>query len=258
MRELIEDAHNHRHDGYGRAQGHVRQALAKRFYKETGVSPVEGGFAVMLDGRATKTPGLKPIVVPVAALATAMAAEWAAQGEFIEPQSMPLVRLVNAALESGEERVVALREEIVKYAGNDLLLYRADAPRELVAEQERLWDAALVKTARHFGVSFQPTIGIIHQPQPETTLAKLADALRDEGLLVLTALVSITSITGSGLLAVALWHRLLSPDEVWEAAHVDEDHNARLWGADAEATLRREKRKRDFDAAVQMLDFLRV
>lgn len=258
MREFIEDAHRHRHDGYGRAQGHVRQALAKRFYKETGVNPVEGGFAVTLDGRATKTPGLKPIVVPVAALATAMAAEWAAQSEFIEPESMPLVRLVNAAIESGEERVVALREEVVKYAGNDLLLYRADTPQELIAEQERLWDAALVKIARHFGVSFRPTIGIIHQRQPETTLAKLADALRDEGLLVLTALVSITSITGSGLLAIALWHGLLSPDGVWEAAHVDEDHNARLWGADAEAALRREKRRRDYDAAVQMLDFLRV
>lgn len=258
MREFLDDAHNHRDDGYGRAQAHARQPLPKRLYKDTAVTPVAGGFAVTLDGRPTKTAGMKPVVVPVASLATAMAAEWAAQGQFIAPQTMPLVRLVNAAIESGQERVVALREEIVKYAGNDLLLYRADSPQELVAEQERLWDAALVGIARHFGVSFRPTIGIIHQPQPEATLAKLADALRDEGLLILTALVSITSITGSGLLAIALWHRLLAPDEVWQAAHVDEDHNVRLWGADAEATLRRQLRKRDFDAAVQMLDHLRV
>lgn len=257
MREFLEDAHNHREDGYGRAQAHARRALPKRFYKETGVSPVDGGFSVTLDGRPTRSPGMKLIVVPVAPLATAMAAEWAAQGEFIDPATMPLVRLVNAAVESGEERVLALREEIVKYAANDLLLYRADAPRELVAEQERLWDAALVRIARHFGVGFQPTIGIVHQPQPEGTLARLADALRDEGLLVLTALVSITSLTGSGLLALALWHRLLTPGEVWEAAHVDEDHNLRLWGADEEAMLRRRKRKREFDVAVQMLDFLR-
>ena len=258
MREFLEDAHSHREDGYGRAQTHARQALPKRFYKQTGVMPVEGGFAVTLDGRPTKTPGMKPVVVPVAPLATAMAAEWAAQGEFIEPGSMPLVRLVNAAIESGQERVIALREEIVKYAGNDLLLYWADTPEELVAEQERVWDAALVKVARHFGVSFQPTSGIIHQPQPETTLAKLTDALRDEGLLVLTALVSITSIAGSGLLAIAFWHQLLTPDEIWDAVHVDEDYNARIWGADTEATLRRQKRRREFDAAVRMLDYLRL
>lgn len=258
MREFLEDAHNHREDGYGRAQAHASQALPKRFYKQTGAKPVEGGFSVTLDGHPTKTPGLKPIIVPVAPLATAMAAEWAAQGEVIDPATMPLVRLVNAAIESGEERISALREEIVKYAANDLLLYRADAPRELAAEQERLWDAALVRIARHFGVGFQPTIGIVHQPQPETTLARLADALRDEGLLVLTALASITSLTGSGLLALALRHRLLTPDEVWMAAHVDEDHNLRLWGADDEAVLRRQQRRREFDAAVQMLDHLQV
>ena len=258
MREFLEDAHQHRDDGYGRAQVHAKRDLPKRSYRETAVVPVEGGFAVALDGRTTKSPGMRPIVVPVAPLATAMAGEWAAQGEFIEPESMPLVRLVNAAIESGDERVIALREEIVSYAGNDLLLYRADTPQELVVEQERLWDAALVRIARHFGIGFQPTIGIIHQAQPEATLAKLADALRDEGLLVLTALVSITSLTGSGMLAMALWHRLLTPDEVWDTAHVDEDYNLRLWGADDEALLRRQKRRREFDAAVQMLDYLRV
>lgn len=258
MREFIEDAHQHRDDGYGRAQAHAGRQLPKRFYKETGVSPVDGGFVVTLDGKPTKTPGMKPVVVPVAPLATAMAAEWAAQGEFIDPGTMPLVRLVNSAIDSGDERVIALREEVVKYAGNDLLLYRADSPQELVAEQERLWDAALVKIARHFGVGFRPTIGIIHQPQPEATLAKLAPVLQEEGLLVMTALVSITSLTGSGILALAFWHKLLSADEVWEAAHVDEDYNARIWGEDAEAVLRRQKRRREFDAAVQMLDFLRL
>ena len=228
------------------------------FTTPRGVAPVDGGFAVTLDGKPTRTPGMKPVVVPVAPLATAMAAEWAAQGEFIDPATMPLVRLVNSAIESGEERVIALREEVVKYAGNDLLLYRTDTPQELVAEQERLWDSALVRIARHFGVGFQPTIGIIHQPQPEATLARLAAVLEGEGLLVMTALVSITTLTGSGLLALAFWHRLLSADEVWEAAHVDEDHNARVWGEDAEATLRRQKRRREFDAAVQVLEFLRL
>lgn len=258
MREFIEDAHNHRDAGYGRAEAKARQTLPKRFYKETGVTPVEVGFATTLDGKPTRTPGMKPVLVPVAPLATGMAAEWAAQGEFIDPATMPLVRLVNAAIEGGEDRVVGLREEIIKFAGNDLLLYRADTPQELVAEQERLWDAALVRIARHFAISFQPTIGIIHQPQPETTLAKLAEALEGESFLVLTALVSITSLTGSGLLAIALWHHLLSPDEVWDAAHVDENHNMRLWGADAEATLRLQKRRREFDAAVEMLDYLRA
>lgn len=256
MREFLEDAARHMDDGYGRAQKHVRQELPKRFYKEVGVGTVGEDFAVTLDGRTPRTPGQKPVVVPSEALAAAMAAEWAAQREVIDPETMPFVRLVNAAVEAGDERASALREEVVKYAGNDLLLYRAEHPKELVAEQERLWDAALVALARHFGVSFQPTMGITHQAQPPATLARLAATLEDEPLIALVALVSLTGLTGSGLLALALRHGLLTADEAWAAAHVDEDHNIRLWGVVDEATERREKRRRDYDAAIGVLGML--
>ena len=259
MREFLDDAHNHREDGYGRAQKHAKVELPKRFYKATGVGMYpDGGFTVTLDSRATRTPGQVPVVLPAAGIATTMAEEWAAQGEYINPETMPTVRLINAALESGADAVPALREEIVKYAASDLMLYRADFPKELVAEQEAVWDAVLVKIARHFGVAFQPTIGIMHQKQPEQTLARLTEALQDENHLVLTTLVSITGITGSGLLAIGLWHQLFTPDHVWVAAHVDEDYQIGQWGEVEEAKERREKRRRDFDAAVAVLDHLRT
>lgn len=258
MRDFLEDAEAHRSDGYRDAQKHAGQQLPKRFYKEVGVVPVSGGFAVTLDGKTPLTPGRIPVIVPVAAIATAMAAEWSAQNEVIDPMTMPLVRLVNSAVESGEGKVEAFRDEVVKYAANDLLLYRADSPAGLVAAQEKHWDDALVRLARHFEVSFQPTIGIVHQPQPEPTLARLTAALRDEGLFVLTALNSITSITGSGLLAIALWHKLLDAEQVWTAAHVDEDFQQSQWGEVHEAIERRTKRRAEYDSAVLVLDALRT
>jgi chaperone required for assembly of F1-ATPase len=258
MREFLEEAEAHRKDAYRDAQKHAGRELPRRFYKEVGVAPVNGGFAVTLDGKTPLTPGRVPVIVPVAAIATAMAAEWSAQAETIDPMTMPLVRLINSAVESGEDKVEALRDEIVKYAANDLLLYRADGPAALIAAQERHWDDALVRLARHFEVSFQPTIGIVHQPQPDHTLAKLAAALRDEGLFVLTALNSITSITGSGLLAIALWHKLLDAEQVWAAAHVDEDFQQSQWGEVHEAVERKTKRRAEYDAAVRVLDALRT
>ncbi|HQZ13732.1 MAG TPA: ATP12 family protein [Devosia sp.] len=256
MRDYLEDADKHRDDGYGRAQHHAKQQLPKRFYKDVGVGTAGDGFAVTLDGRSPRTPGQKPVVVPGEALARAMADEWAAQGEFIDPATMPIVRLVNSAIEGGDERLQAFRDEVLKYAGNDLLLYRADAPRELVAEQEKHWDGALTKLARHFDIGFQPTMGIMHQLQPAPTLAQLGRALADETLIPLVAMVSLTGITGSGLLTLALRHGLMTPDEVWDAAQVDEDHNTRLWGDVTEASERREKRRRDFDAAVRVLEMM--
>jgi chaperone required for assembly of F1-ATPase len=256
MREFLDDAHAHRDDGYGRAQAHARRELPKRFYKDANAIPFEGGFAVGLDGRVPRTPGMKHVVVPSEALAKMMASEWASQGDLIDPETMPLVRLVNSAVEAGEEARPGLRAEIVKYAGNDLMLYRADAPEALVRRQEQMWDDVLVKLARHFGVSFQPTIGIVHQPQPGSTLTKLEHALEAEPLLPLTAMNAVTSITGSGLLALALRHGLLAPEAAWAAAHVDEDHNISLWGEVEEITERRAKRRKEFDAAVRLLEIM--
>ena len=258
MREFLDDADAHRTDGYARAKAHARQELPKRFYKDVGVAAVPGGYAVTLDGKSPRTPGLKPVAVPLEPIASAMATEWAGQGTHIDPEIMPMVRLINSAVEVGEEHVPALRAEIIKFAGNDLLLYRADTPQELVAAQERVWDAVLVKLARHFGIGFQPTIGITHQPQPAPTLERLAASLGEADVVELVALNSITGIAGSGLLAIALREGLTDAEEVWTAAHVDEDHNIRLWGAVEEATERRVKRKRDFDAAVRLLEMVRA
>ena len=258
MRDQLKEAHKHRDDGYGRAQ-HLNQVeLPKRFYATVDVARGEDGFHITLDGRPLKTPGKKiAVVLPVLTIAQTMATEWAAQDKVIDPATMPLTRLINSALESGEEMVPAFRAEIGKFASNDLLLYRADSPQELVAEQERIWDDVLVKLARKFEVAFQPTIGIIHQAQPVSTLEKLDRTLEGQGLLGLTALVSITGITGSGLLAIALLYQLVSADEVWLAAHVDEDHQIRLWGEDEEASERRAKRRVEFDVAVSVVEALR-
>lgn len=257
MRDQLEDAHQHGDAGFGRAQHRVKTDLPKRFYSQVGVAPVDGGFTVTLDGRPTRTPGKVPVVVPVAEIATAMAAEWAAQGEFINPDPMPMVRLVNSALESGDKMVPAFRDEVLKFAAGDALLYRADAPQKLVTQQEAAWDPALVTLARHFGVRFQPTIGIIHQAQPTATLARLGDSLQEQGVLAMAALASITGLTGSGLLAIGLLHELFTRDQAWAAAHVDEDYQIGMWGQDEEAAERRATRRLEFDTAVSLLEWLR-
>jgi chaperone required for assembly of F1-ATPase len=258
LREFLEDAHQHRDDGYGRAQRQLNANLPRRFYKEVGVGAVGDGFSVTLDGKTPRTPGQKLVIVPYRPIAETMAAEWAEQGEMIDPEHMPTVRLINSAIEAGDERVPALRAEVVKYAANDLLLYRAESPQSLVDEQEKHWDAALVKLARHFGIGFQPTVGIVHQPQPKPTLDRLTQAVADIGLIESVAMVSLVGITGSGLLVIAQREKLLTPDEVWTAAHVDEDHNIRLWGAVDEATSRRDKKRIDYDAALKVLEAIRA
>lgn len=257
MRDFLEDAYEHRQDGYGRAQAANKTPLMKRFYKAVTVEPVEGGFAILLDGKNMKTPGGKPVHVPTKALAEAMGREWDAQATEIDFRVMPLVRLVHSAIESGAEGAPAFRDEIVKYAGNDLLLYRADSPDSLVNDQDQAWDPVLVALAKQYGVKFQPTVGIIHQAQPAATLEKLAATLAGEDHFTLAALMQMVSLTGSALLTLAYRQGLIESGVVWTAAHVDEDHNVRLWGEDDEATRRRAQRYVEFSAAIDMLKALK-
>lgn len=256
MRDFLEEAHAHRQDGYGRAQAADKVPLMKRFYTAATVAPVGGEHAVLLDAKPVKTPGGKPVRVPTRALAEGMVEEWEAQQSHIDFRGMPLVRLAHSAVESGPEGAAAFRDEIIRFAGNDMMLYRADTPDSLVAEQEKHWDPVLVALARTFDVKFQPTIGIIHQPQPETTLRTLAATLAEADHFSLVGLMQITSLTGSGLLALAHRHGLIDADAAWTAAHVDEDHNIRLWGEDEDAKTRRALRRVEYDAALRLLERL--
>jgi chaperone required for assembly of F1-ATPase len=256
MRDILEDAHEHRDDGYGRAQAAEKKVLPKRFYKEVGHKKAEGGFEIILDGRAVKTPSKKSIIVPNVELADILVGEWGVQKEFIEANSMPFTRLINSALEGKAGIEEELAKEIINYVGNDLLLYRADSPKELVSEQERYWDSILFSLAKEFDVKFMPVVGIIHAEQPQASLQKLALILEGKCKVFLTAMMSITGLSGSGLLAIALHQKLIGADEAWISAHVDEDFTNRVWGKDIEAEKRRSKRRVEFDAAVRVVELL--
>lgn len=232
-----------------------KPALPKRFYKEVQVAAVEDAFRVELDGRPIRTPGRHVVAVPDRALAELLAAEWAGQGDHIDPMTMPMTRLVNSALDGVASHQEAVAAEIVSYAGSDLLCYRADAPDRLVARQAELWDPVLDWAREALGARFILTQTIRHVDQPPAAIAAVARALPADPLL-LAALSVMTSLSGSALIPLAVWHGRLSPEQAWRAAHVDEDVQIEIWGEDTEAEQRRAARWRDFAAATELLRLL--
>lgn len=233
----------------------ARAPRRKRFYTAVGIVETEGGFAVALDGRPIRTPSGRIVAVPKRAIAEAMMAEWKAQGETIDPLSMPMTRFANSVVDAVVERVGIVRDDMAKYFESDLLFYRAGHPQALVAREAQHWDPVLFWVAETFGAHFILAEGIMHVGQPEQAVAAARDALPDDPWSV-AALHVVTTLTGSALLALALHRSARDPAEVWAAAHVDEDFNAEQWGADEEAAARRAARKVDFDAAVAILQAL--
>ncbi|MGL4727298.1 MAG: ATP12 family chaperone protein [Bosea sp. (in: a-proteobacteria)] len=236
------------------ARENKARELPKRFYEKVGLEQREDGYALTLDGRLARTPARKLLMVSDKALAEALVAEWAAQGTHIDPGMMPLTRLINVGLDRMPLAMAESRAEIARYAGNDMLLYRADSPERLVERQNMLWNPVLAWAETMLGARFVTGIGIIHVPQDSAALAAVEAHLENhDDPLALTALHVVTTLTGSALLALALAEGAFPANQLWDAAHADEDFQIALWGEDDEALARRAFRRCEYDAAALVL-----
>lgn len=221
----------------------------KRFFKDVSLAPDEAGFVLLLDGRPARTPAGKPLAVAQEAVANALVAEWVAQGERLDPAAMPLTRLINAAIDGVAAEMAAVRADIVKYAGSDLVCYRADEPEGLVALQETHWRPLVSHVLEKHGARLVLAEGVMHVGQDRDALAAIAAALEGDDPLRLAAIHTVTTLTGSAVIALALADGVLTTEAAWSAAHVDEDWQMSKWGRDEIALERRALRWREMDAA---------
>jgi chaperone required for assembly of F1-ATPase len=231
----------------------MRPELPKRFYTTVEVAERDGGWALLLDGKGVRTPARNPLTVKHRAVADAMAAEWAAQGERVDPATMPVTRIANVAIDRVAGEMAAVRGEIARYAGSDLICYRAEGPDSLIAAQEKAWGPLIAWARTALGARLVLAGGIVHAAQDPATLAAVEAALAPHDALALAALATITTLTGSAIIALAAAAGDLAPEAAWQAAHVDEDWQAERWGRDEEAARARASRWRDMAAAALVI-----
>ena len=229
----------------------------KRFYAAATVADREdGSFGIELDGRPIKTPAGHALAMPSRALADAIAGEWNAQGDEILPASLPFTRLANSAIDGVAGREGEVVEDILNYAGSDLLCYRAESPAELVAKQAALWDPILAWFRTEYDAPFKVGTGLKHLDQPAASLDSVRRVISALDPFRLAALHVMTTLTGSALIALAHAKGFLDTDAAWEAAHVDENWQASQWGEDFEAVQRKKKRFSEFLNASRFFDLV--
>jgi chaperone required for assembly of F1-ATPase len=229
---------------------------AKRFYTSVDVREEADGFAILLDGRPIKTPAGSPLRAPSRKLADAIAGEWRDQGETLAPETMPLTKSLNTALDRIAANRTAIVEDLAKYAASDLLCYRAGAPQELVRRQAQMWDPWLEWAAERLDARLTVTTGVNPVAQADEALARLRATVAAHDNHQLVALHAGITLTGSAILGLAFAAKALTADEAFAAAQVDETYQAERWGSDAEADKARANRLADLKAAEAYLKLL--
>jgi chaperone required for assembly of F1-ATPase len=253
MREILYPAHEPSDPNpLKRAQAAMaRQKLPKRFYQEVDVdNRGTEGFAIRLDGRTARTPGRKLLALPTLPAAEVVAAEWRAQADVIDPARMHATRMTNTALDSFAGRIAEIQADVASFAGSDLVCYRAGEPEGLIAAQTLHWTPVLAWADQVLGARFRLATGVMHQQQDEAALAAVSLAVGACSQPVrLAALHVMTTLTGSCLIALMAAGGSLDADAAWQAATVDDEWSASLWGPDEEAAARMARRREEFGAA---------
>lgn len=209
---------------------------AKRFWKEATISEVEGGYRVELDGRPVRTPAKALMVVPTKAMAEAIAAEWDAQTEEVKPESMPITRSANAALDKVSIQFDEVADMLSAYGGSDLLCYRADSPVELTKRQSDEWDPILDWAEGRFGTRLVCGFGVMPVTQSDENLRVLRDHVGTLSPFEIAAFHDLVGISGSLILALAVIEGHLTAEDAWLKSRVDELWQEEQWGQDDEAT----------------------
>jgi chaperone required for assembly of F1-ATPase len=258
MRDLLDDMFSNQPlDPTEAARRTMRPQLRRRFYERAAVveEGAEGGkpeFRIVLDGLPVKTPARRTLAAPARALAEAIAAEWEAQRDVVDPSKMPLTRLANSIIDGVADAPAEVAAEVEKYLASDLLFYRAEGPDGLVAREAAAWDPVLAWAQETLGARFVLVQGMVHVAQPAQSL-EAANAAIPRDHWRLGAVHAITTLTGSALIAIALARGALTIDQAWAAAHVDEEWNMAFWGRDEIALERRAARFAEMQAAATVL-----
>jgi chaperone required for assembly of F1-ATPase len=230
----------------------------KRRYTEAGIVAAGDLFAIALDGKTIRTPAKRDLVVPTPALAAAIAAEWQAQGDEVKPHTMPLTRLASTAIDLVAQRREQVVEEIVAYAGSDLLCYRAEQPPELIAREHAAWQPLVDWATLRYDAPLIVTSGILPVRQLPETMRAFAAAVEEYDHLLLTALHAITTVAGSLVIALAVLDGRIDAAEAFAAAQLDETFEIEKWGEDEEQSERRAALRDDIAAAAQFAALLRT
>jgi chaperone required for assembly of F1-ATPase len=230
----------------------------KRFYKEAAVEAGDGGWLVLLDGKPMRTPAKTMLMVPTPSLAEEIAAEWRAVPENAEINTahLPLTRLAATGLDRVAARQVEIVDDTAKYAGSDLLCYRATTPDSLVKAQRETWQPLLDWAAERYGARLTVVEGISFVEQPEDAKARLREAVAAHADLALAALYNLTHTSGSLVIALAVSDGRLTAQEAVAAAQVDELYQVARWGDDPLAQKHREGVAKDIEAGARFLALL--
>jgi chaperone required for assembly of F1-ATPase len=221
--------------------------MIRRFYKEVTLGAAPSGWQVLLDGRGVKTVGGAPQIVPTQALGEALAAEWRQQGEKIDPKSLPLRDMADYAIDMVAPSPAAVAEYLLSYAETDTLCYRADPDEPLYERQQMVWEPLLAAFEAEHGITLVRVSGVLHRPQPPAALAALRARLLSLDPFVLAGVEAMAKLAASLITALAaLDAREEDALALWQAACLEEEWQADLWGRDWEAEERRARREADF------------
>ena len=228
----------------------------KRTWINTSIELIGPSFAILLDDNYLYTPKKAKVLLPTQKLAQKVADEWKLQKKIINPSKMPYSRLVNSAIDKVNENFDSIVSDLVDYGDTDLVCYRSISPEDLVILQNKHWDPILVWAKNELEVDLKVNSGVNYKAQDPIQLQKLSKEISSFNPFSLTGLYDLVTISGSLLVALAVYYKHITPTEGFDISFLDEDWQRKKWGQDEESNKNRFNKFKEFQLAFRFLELL--
>lgn len=226
----------------------------RRVYKAVSFAVNDAGLSsVLLDGKPALTPLRKPLASEARDLVKAVAAEWEAQDPHVDPETMPLTRLLATEIDRVAPQRDAVIDSLLTFIDADSICYRAAHPADLRERQRAAWQPVAEWLLREKDIALAATEGLMPAAQAPGTAPRMRKALEGLSDAQLTAFQAAASLTSSLALAFALVHKNLTAANTFAAAFLDELYQVEKWGEDTQAHNRRQRIAGDLAAIERYL-----
>lgn len=217
----------------------------KKFYTDVSLEKSDDGYLVLLDGKAIKTPLKKVMLCPTKKLAQAIMQEWISQGDVINLRDMPMMQLLNTAIDRVAGQRKKMGEEFISHLDNDTIVYRAEQSDELTALEIKLWQPLYDWVKETFAEDIQTTENILSHVDNKGLKKKIKHWMMGLDDYHLTVLLESGALTSSTIIGAVFCHDNITAEQAFEAAYLEENYQAQKWAPDKQATENRAQTLRE-------------
>jgi len=231
----------------------------KKFWKTIEIQKISSNnFHILLDKKKLKTPLKNELRLHNQIIANEILKEWNQNSDIVNTEHLIFYGLLSMAIDKVNEQRDAYISDIINFIDTDLICYRAEGPNDLVSLQNQNWNPILLLIEKYIKANISIFKGIMPSEQDQKVHAGIKHLIVKLSDVQISVLHRLTNIIGSVFLSICILKKDLSKKQAYEFAFLDELWQAKNWGHEEEASIKRNEIRIELNRLIHFIDCVEI